>query len=319
MKPLTKAPQYAGAARPAARLSSTDTPGSPADRPDALELYRWAVQDPETHATVLRLMFERLHPGHQPRVLREDFAGTSAEAVAWLALGAERQAVAVDRDAQTLAWARRRARRLLGPRAEQLRFVEADVMSVAPPVVPAADIVSVLNFSVLYLHDAAQLQTYLRHAWHCLASPGLLVLNLFGGRGALQPRIDTHRVTPRPRLMGEVAVPPFDYLWEQRAADPVTRRLDCRIHFRLPDPTGRSTGLQWRDAFRYDWRLWSLGELDAALREAGFSAVQVWRHTYDPTRGAQGVFLGAVDPADLEGLDLWTAYVVAVRGPAPAA
>jgi hypothetical protein len=51
-------------------------------------------------------------------------------------------------------------------------FVEADVMSVAPPVVPAADIISVLNFSVLYLHDAAQLQTYLRHAWHCLASPG---------------------------------------------------------------------------------------------------------------------------------------------------
>jgi len=61
-------------------------PKRPSAELDTLELYRWAVQDPETHATVLRLMYERLHPGRTPMLLREDFAGTSAEAVAWLAL-----------------------------------------------------------------------------------------------------------------------------------------------------------------------------------------------------------------------------------------
>lgn len=289
-----------------------DTPWDPA-APDLLELYRWAVQDPETHATVLRLMYERLHPGRTPTLLREDFAGTSAEAVAWLALGPGRSALAVDRDAPTVAWARARASRILGPRAGALQFVEADVMSVAPPAVAAADILSVLNFSILYLRDEAALQAYLRHAWRCVAAPGLLVLNLFGGPGAMKPHTDRHAVTPRPRLPGEVAIPPFEYLWEQRSVEPATRRLDCRIHFSLPGPGGRGAPRELRDAFRYDWRLWSLAELTAHLRDAGFDEVQVWRHTYDPARGAAGVFLGAVAPTVLDGLELWTAYVVASR------
>lgn len=284
---------------------------------DTLELYRWAVQDPETHATVLRLMFERLHPGHTPMLLREDFAGTSAESVAWVASGSGRRALAIDCDPTTVAWARRRAIRILGARVGDLRIIEADATSTAPPDVPAADILSVLNFSILYLRESPQLRAYLRHAWHCLASPGLLVLNLFGGPGALKPRTDRHLVTPRPRLAAETAIPPFEYQWEQRLADPSTRRLDCRIHFRVPDPAGGSGVLELRDAFRYDWRLWSLNELLAELRAAGFDEVQVWRHTYDPARGAAGVFLGAVTPEVFETLDLWTAYVVASRSSAP--
>lgn len=288
------------------------------DGVDALALYRWAVQDPETHATVLRLMFERLHPGHQAVRLREDFAGTSAEAVAWLALAPGRQALAVDCDAPTVAWARQRAERILGARADQLQFVLGDVMGVAPPQVPAADIISVLNFSILYLREPASLQAYLRHARQCLAAPGLLVLNLFGGPGALRVHTDRHPVTPRPLLATEAALPPFEYLWEQHSVDVPTRRLDCRIHFRVPDPADPSRVHELRDAFRYDWRLWSLAELTVALREAGFDDVQVWRHTYDPARGANGVFLGPVAPEAVERLDLWTAYIVASRGAGPA-
>jgi SAM-dependent methyltransferase len=289
--------------------------GSPSA--DTLELYRWAVQDPETHATVLRLMFERLHPGHVPARLREDFSGTSAEAVAWLALAPGRSAWAVDCDAATVAWARRRARRILGVRADDLHFIEADVMSAAPPAVPPADLISVLNFSVLYLREAAPLQAYLRHAWHCLASPGLLVLNLFGGAGALKPHTDSHLVTPRPKLGSEAAVPPFEFQWEQRHVDVATRLIDCRIHFRLRDSAGPGGVVELRDAFRYDWKLWSLAELIDALQAAGFDDVQVWRHTHDPARGAAGVFLGPVSLDVFETMDLWTAYIVASRGSGP--
>jgi hypothetical protein len=42
---------------------------------DTLELYRWAVQDPETNAVVLRTMYERLRPGRQPVGLRGHFRG----------------------------------------------------------------------------------------------------------------------------------------------------------------------------------------------------------------------------------------------------
>src|ERR1041384_7332343 len=114
---------------------------------DTLELYRWAVQDPETHAVVLQIMYQRLRPGRRPVVLREDFAGTSAESVAWVALKRGRRAIAVDLDEPTLEWAQRRAARLLGARASDVAFVRGDVRGVGPPEAPHADIISVLNFS----------------------------------------------------------------------------------------------------------------------------------------------------------------------------
>ena len=63
-----------------------------------------------------------------------------------------------------------------------------------------------------------------------------------------------------------------------------------------------------RDAFRYDWRLWSLPELTAALREAGFSDALVWRHTYDRKSGR--VFFGPV--AEMTDRPTWSVYVVGV-------
>jgi len=67
----------------------------------------------------------------------------------------------VDSDAPTVAWARRRAECILGARAADLQFVEADVMASAPPAVAPADILSVMNFSILYLREPTQLQAYL--------------------------------------------------------------------------------------------------------------------------------------------------------------
>jgi SAM-dependent methyltransferase len=280
-------------------------------QPDPLELYRWAVQDPETHATVLSIMYQRVRGGREASVLREDFAGTCAESVAWVALKDGRRAVAVDLDAATLAWARRRAGRLLGPRAERVAFIEGDSLGIgAESSAAQADIISVLNFSILYLDDPERLGRYLSHARECLAPDGILVLNVFGGPAAVRPGTDRHRVTPAPRLPTEAAIPPFDYLWEVQSWDPQSRRIECAIHFEL-DPDGQKRRLP--DAFTYHWRLWSLAELTAACSAAGFSSVQVWRHTYDPSKGAAGVFLGPVPAAAVDGLQQWTAYVVAGR------
>jgi hypothetical protein len=77
---------------------------------------------------------------------------------------------------------------------------------------PRADIISALNFSILYLRDEGSLLRYLRHARACLNETGVLVLNLFGGPGAVQRQTMHHRVTPRSRLSTEAAIPPFDYL-----------------------------------------------------------------------------------------------------------
>ena len=280
---------------------------------DTLELYRWAVQDPETHAIVLRTMYEQLRPGGNPIVLREDFAGTSAESVAWVLLQPGGRAVAVDLDGPTLEWAQRRAVRLLGPLASRIAFVPGDVRSVEPPEVPPADIISVLNYSILYLREPGELQSYLRHAISGLAPGGILVLNLFGGAPALRPGTTRHQVTPFPRLSTESPIPAFEYLWEVRSFDHTSQRLDCRIHFVVPDPSAPGGTHEVRDAFTYDWRLWSVPEMVAACVQAGFSSAQLWRHTCDPLKGAAGVFLGPVEPDSLPITEKWNAYIVARR------
>ncbi len=271
---------------------------------DALELYRWAVQDPETHATVLDVMHRRVHPGRSARSLREDFAGTCAESVAWVALRPGRTAIAVDLDAKTLAWARRRAERLLGPMADRVMFIEGDSLAVGVEAA-RADIISVLNFSILYLREAAMLERYLAHARRCLSDDGILVMNVFGGPEAMRVGSTRHRIEPRPRLPSERGVPAFDYRWEVKRFDPATGEIQCAIHFEIDDRAARR---EVRDAFEYRWRLWSVEALMNACRTAGFTRVEMWRHTYNP---GNGVFLGPVDPGVVRGLNQWTAYVVA--------
>ena len=280
---------------------------------DPLELYRWAVQDPETHAIVLRTIYAWVRSGRQPVVLREDFAGTCAESVAWVALRRGRRAIAIDLDGPTLAWAQHRAVRLLGSRASEIQFVQADVRSVGPPEVPPADIISVLNYSILYPREPDELSSYLRQALSGLAADGMLVLNLFGGSAATRPGTTRRHVRPQPRLPTEPPFPEFDYVWEVRSFEPASRRIDCRIHFEVPGSVASGHSREVRDAFRYDWRLWSVAELAEACARAGFSDVQVWRHTYDPSKGADGVFLGPIAPEGLLELDRWSAYLVAGR------
>lgn len=286
--------------------------------PDLLELYRWAVQDPETHATVLDIMHRAGRPAHPALVLREDFAGTSADSVAWIALGgdAPRRAVAIDLDAAALRWAGDRAALLLGPRAAAIEFACRDALGTVPPEAPEADILSVLNFSIQYLSDPATLSAYLDVARRSLAPGGILVANLFGGRGARLPSIDRRRVEPAPRLPAERPIAPFDYVWEVRSWDPATRVADCRIHFEVADAASPGGRRRIDDAFRYDFRLWEPREVMEAAARAGFGAVEFWRHTYDPSKGAAGVFLGAVDPGAVAELSTWTGYIVARRGSA---
>lgn len=271
---------------------------------DALELYRWAVQDPETHATVLDVMHRRMNPGRSARVLREDFAGTCAESVSWVALRPGRSAVAVDLDGRALAWARRRAAGLLGPMADRVMFIEGDSLAVGIEAM-RADIISVLNFSILYLRDEGMLAQYLAHARRCLADDGILVMNVFGGPEALRAGSTRHRIEPRPRLSNEQAPPVFDYVWEVKRFVTATSEIECAIHFEVGEDQDRR---DIRNAFEYLWRLWSVETLMNACRTAGFTRVEMWRHTYDP---ASGVFLGPVDPGVVRGLDQWTAYIVA--------
>lgn len=75
---------------------------------DPWDLYQASVQDSTAQARVLEHLFQRIHR-RKPKVLREDFAGTAQDAVAWISLDPAHNALAVELDPAVVQRARTRA------------------------------------------------------------------------------------------------------------------------------------------------------------------------------------------------------------------
>ena len=233
-----------------------------------------------------------------PVLLREDFAGTCAIASAWVATSPDHQAMAIESHGPTVRWAQRTANKEWLDAAEDLHIVHAEVMDIVSPKV---DITCALNFSTFIYHDRASLRTYFKHAKRGLKRNGLLILDAYGGPGAM--RIGTQsRQVPADEI---VSLPGFTYCWEQRSLDPITHRTECRIHFILPD------GHRIDSAFIYRWRLWTLPELAELMLEAGFMKADVWCDRYDTkAQTSDGVYRKM---RHMPAREDWVAYVVGVR------
>jgi hypothetical protein len=76
---------------------------------DPWDLYQASVQDSTAQARVLEHLFQRIHRRRKPKVLREDFAGTAQDAVAWISLDPAHTALAVELDPAVVQRARARA------------------------------------------------------------------------------------------------------------------------------------------------------------------------------------------------------------------
>lgn len=222
-------------------------------RPPPLDrhaLYELCTQTTERDVPLLRAIH-----GGAPRVLGEDFAGTAALSRTWARLVRGGRAIAVDHDAEPLA------------RAAGARRVERHVADVTA-VRARCDLLVAFNFSIGEWHARAELLRYLRHARARLAKGGLFACDLYGGTGAFTPGVlhETRRLPDGATVR---------YSWEQRRADRLTHEVENALHFRVT-PAGGGKPLVLRDAFVYRWRLWSLPELQDALREAGFASSEVW-------------------------------------------
>lgn len=248
---------------------------------DRYDLYELAATSPGR-----AIPFLLAAHGGSPRTLREDFCGSGALARAW-ASEAGREAVAVDMDPDAL---RALERRLAPDARARLTTRCADVLGADD----RADVIAALNFPIGYFHDRPSLLGYLRHARGCLNEGGLLVLDTYLGRDAFTPS------EVEQRLPGGVT-----YTWEQREADPLTGRVVNAMHFSVRN------GERLRDAFVYDWRLWSVPELRDGLAEAGFARVEAYARLGDAIDGRGRLLLRAAEPADLEDNDV--VYMAAWR------
>lgn len=255
-------------------------------------LYQRAVQAPETDARFYDRWF-RKYTGRPLRLLREDFCGTAVLACHHVRRNPDNRAIGVDLHWPTLAWGRiHNVRTLLtAEQQKRLTLLQQNVLAVRKP---QADAILALNFSYSVFMTRADLLGYIKNCHRALRPGGVLFLDAWGGPDVLVAKTD------KTRHRG------FVYEWEQRAYDPISHRIQCAIHFAFPD------GTRLRDAFFYDWRLWTLAELRELFVEAGFPTVDVlWETTNHKTGGGTGVFRkmarGGMDEA-------WIAIVVGVKG-----
>lgn len=93
------------------------------------------------------------------------------------------------------------------------------------------------------------------------------------------------------------------YIWDQQSFDPIQHRARYQIHFKLPD------GRTLEGAFTYDWRLWTLPEVQDALRDAGFRDIRVFWEAEHRGEGT-GEYL---ETRTGDNAYSWIAYVVALR------
>jgi hypothetical protein len=86
----------------------------------------------------------------------------------------------------------------------------------------------------------------------------------------------------------------FTYVWEQASFDPISGHMVCRIHFHFND------GSKLKNAFTYEWRLYSLPEIREILLEAGFANVTFYWQGWDEDDEPDGNFVpatkGEADP-----------------------
>ena len=110
--------------------------------------------------------------------------------------------------------------------------------------------------------------------YETLTEDGIFFLDAFGGYEAFREMEESTEFDN------------FTYVWDQHRYNPVNGDIKCLIHFTFPD------GSKIKRAFSYDWRLWTLPELQELLKEAGFERVLVyWEGTDEKTGEGNGEYL----------------------------
>ncbi|MBO66990.1 MAG: SAM-dependent methyltransferase [Acidiferrobacteraceae bacterium] len=253
---------------PAYRKRKSTTQAQAADRH---ALYEKAVQCVESEIDMVDENFMKLR-GRPASSLREDFCGTANTSCEWVRRRPSNLAIGIDTDTSVLDWGRaHNLSQLEKEQEERITLLNDDVMSVATPNM---DIILAMNFSYQIFKDRDRLREYFHRVYGSLKSDGLFFLDAFGGYEAFREMEEATEFDD------------FTYIWDQHHYNPINGDITCLIHFKFPD------GSKLKRAFRYDWRLWTLPELQELLVEAGFSRVLVyWEGTDSDTGEGNGEYI----------------------------
>ena len=233
-------------------------------------LYEAAVQNVDYDLDLCERIYRKLR-GKHCSLLKEDFCGTAALCCEWVNRHSENKAWGVDLCSDTLAWGKKHHVSYLGNNSKRLSLINDNVLNVTHPKV---DMVVAFNFSCFIFKQREELLAYFRSAYKSLRKDGVFILDVFGGTGSMDEKHDKQNIAKTARPDG-LKVPKFTYGWEQAKFNCINHHITCYIHFKFAD------GSKIKKAFTYDWRLWTLPELQELLYEAGFSSVDVYLHGWD--------------------------------------
>lgn len=242
---------------------------------DPYELYVHSVQGPDHEIDFVTTEFQKL-AGRPLRNLREDFSGAGASSAEFVKRHAENRAHALDISKTALAWGKKHTLGKLPADAQpRLRLLERNVLTPGDAV--NVDAILAMNFSYWIFETRPALLEYFRVTYKSLASDGIFFSDVYGG-------YESTKIMQERRRLSAGRGRRFKYVWDQADFDPMTNIAKCRIHFEF------EKGPAMKDAFKYQWRVWSIPELRELLAEAGFKQSIVYLEGDDGKGGGDGEF-----------------------------
>ena len=269
--------------------------------PDIHWLYEASVQNVDTDLDFARRVFSK-HAKRKPQTVREDFCGTAKLACRWIQRGKHHQAWGIDFHQPTLDWGiKYNAAELSQEQTQRLHLICGDVLKADTPKV---DITLALNFSFCVFKQRELLKRYFKRVAQSLNDDGIFVMDIYGGTESVTAKSDDIRLIPGFSTPEGLKVSDFEYIWEQAEYNPINHHTTCHIHFKVPGYGSINK------AFTYDWRLWTLPELQELLIEAGFAKAEVYLHDFDNEGESDETFRLRKNYENVQG---WVAYVVGIK------
>lgn len=256
-----------------------------AETADRHELYQLSVQNVEAEIDFVDATYTALR-GKPAQTVREDFCGTAASACEWVKRRDTNWAVGVDLDGPTLEWGRtHNVNQLPEDAQKRVTLLQKDVRDPGPEGT-GVDVVLAMNFSYWIFNTRDAIRNYFKSVLDSLDDDGIFICDFYGGSDTMVEQEEVRKISKH-----------LTYIWDQHKYNPITGDMECRIHFKFPD------GTEMRDAFIYEWRLWTLPEIRELLTEAGFEDVTVYWEGTDPDDEEEGngeftpATVGDADPA----------------------
>lgn len=259
------------------------------------ELYEASVQDSPSELDFFHRVYQNVF-NKKATVFREDFCSTFLNSVTWVKRNKKNIAYAVDLNPEPLEYGcANHIAKLSENQKERIFLFNENVLKVRTP---PADLITVSNFSICFLKQRKSMVNYFTSCFKSLKSKGVVIFDLLGGEELADPVEDK---TPFKLDDGTKAF----YYWEHDGFNPINHEAKFHIHYKIK---GKKKQMR---VFSYDWRMWSLPELQDILKEAGFSSVDVyWEGDAPRGNGGNGVFRKA---SKAESCPIWIAYIVGIK------